>query len=234
MANVKDNKLQKVIAIGDLHGKNVWRNVPISKYDKVVFMGDYVDSKDKHTIDEISQNLIDIISLKKRFPDKIVLLLGNHDNQYLHYPKYRCSGFLPEAKNIWSSIFRNNEHLFNVALQYKNYLFTHAGISQTWYKKHASFWHEGNVLGTIIEEINKDKRHHHILYEVSEKRGGKNEFGGIFWADRTETCENYLPNIHQIVGHTRISDIIKYGDNNASITYVDCLSTVEKYWEAEI
>ena len=57
------------------------RGINIKNYDKVVFLGDYVDS---FTISNIAsyENLKDIIRLKKRDPNKVVLLLGNHDIQY--------------------------------------------------------------------------------------------------------------------------------------------------------
>ena len=54
----------------------------INEHDRFIFMGDYVDSPD---IDNLSmkKNLMDIIGLKKKYPDKVVLLWGNHDIHYL-------------------------------------------------------------------------------------------------------------------------------------------------------
>ena len=37
-----DSKMKHVI-IGDLHGKDVWKEININCYDRVVFVGDYVD-----------------------------------------------------------------------------------------------------------------------------------------------------------------------------------------------
>jgi len=34
----------KHVIIGDLHGRDVWQQVNFSKYEKAVFLGDYVDS----------------------------------------------------------------------------------------------------------------------------------------------------------------------------------------------
>jgi predicted MPP superfamily phosphohydrolase len=84
----------KHIAIGDLHGRDTWQQVNTKLYDKVIFLGDYVDS---HTLSDlvILENLKKIIALKKRPPEKVVLLLGNHDAHYLHYPRFECSGFRP-------------------------------------------------------------------------------------------------------------------------------------------
>jgi hypothetical protein len=41
----------------------------------------------------IDRNLQDIIALKKACPEKVLLLLGNHDVQYMFYPHFRSSGF---------------------------------------------------------------------------------------------------------------------------------------------
>ena len=44
----------KIIAIGDIHGRSIWKNiVSANSYDKVVFLGDYFDSFDIHTLDQI-------------------------------------------------------------------------------------------------------------------------------------------------------------------------------------
>lgn len=34
----------KHIVIGDLHGKDIWQTIDFTQYEKVVFLGDYVDS----------------------------------------------------------------------------------------------------------------------------------------------------------------------------------------------
>ena len=75
----------RYITIGDIHGRDDWQAINIRNYDKIIFIGDYVDSFEKSDF-AILENLKKIISLKKRHPDKVVLLLGNHDVQYLHYP----------------------------------------------------------------------------------------------------------------------------------------------------
>jgi len=53
----------KTITIGDLHGKDYWKNIDIEKYDKVIFLGDYVDSFNESN-DGIYNNLKEVIELK--------------------------------------------------------------------------------------------------------------------------------------------------------------------------
>ena len=73
----------KIITIGDLHGSPVWKNIRTENWDRMVFIGDYVDSSD-YDAKEIKQNLLDIIELKKMYPEKVILLWGNHDLAYFY------------------------------------------------------------------------------------------------------------------------------------------------------
>ncbi|MDB5142976.1 MAG: metallophosphoesterase [Mucilaginibacter sp.] len=56
--------IMKHIIIGDIHGRDCWREINVKNYDKVVFLSDYVDS---FTLPDLTiyQNLKDIICLKK-------------------------------------------------------------------------------------------------------------------------------------------------------------------------
>lgn len=69
----------KTLSCGDTHGLGVADIMSeiIDQHDKIIFIGDYVDS---FNIDDmsISANLFDIISLKEKYPEKIILLWGNH------------------------------------------------------------------------------------------------------------------------------------------------------------
>ena len=67
----------KVLCIGDVHGRNYWKNwVEEHKdADLVIFLGDYVDSFDISNV-EILHNLKEIIKFE-RDNDNVVLLLGS-------------------------------------------------------------------------------------------------------------------------------------------------------------
>ena len=71
----------KTLTVGDLHGKDVWKEIDTIRYDKIIFVGDYVDCFTTSNV-EIKHNLEQIIRYKKDNMDKVVLLLGNHDVQY--------------------------------------------------------------------------------------------------------------------------------------------------------
>jgi predicted phosphodiesterase len=82
----------KLLAIGDIHGRDVWKDINFKAFDKVVFVGDYVGSYTRSDW-QVYQNLKEIFDYKKQNFDKIVLLLGNQDIQYSHFSNHRCLGF---------------------------------------------------------------------------------------------------------------------------------------------
>ena len=229
--------MNKIIAIGDLHGKDCWKKVTPEEYDQIIFIGDYVDSF-TITPDKIVNNLKEVIDFKKAHSGKVTLLLGNHDIQYMEYPKYRCSGFNSFFQPDYTELFRVNRNLFQVAVQFSDYLFTHAGLSRSFVKhclpEHAQLIedkqiHVADLLNSIYNSENQA-----MLHAVSALRGGADPFGGITWADYKETSVDLLPGYHQVVGHTPREKMTKVEGDNSSITYIDVLDTGEEFFIGNI
>lgn len=231
----------KILTISDLHGRTSWRQANFDEADYVVFLGDYTDS---YFVDDstIYTNLQAIIELKRTNPDKFVLLIGNHDAQYLHFPHYRCSGFRNWAQPALSSLFAKNHDLFQVIHQQGTYLFSHAGITNQWFKRLlAKTGNETLVvtpdfdLAELLNDIHwQSDSLRDLLFEVGPRRGGSHQFGGPIWADRSETRTDYLIGFHQVVGHTPTDHFLKIGDEFSSITYTDILQTQTAFHEVII
>ena len=70
----------KIIAIGDLHGRTLWKYI-VSKvdFDVVVFIGDYFDTHENISPVQQIENFKELLDYKKQLPEKVVLLFGNHD-----------------------------------------------------------------------------------------------------------------------------------------------------------
>lgn len=223
----------KIITIPDLHGKDCWKSVDFSQYDKVVFLGDYVDSNSRFTIEQEITNLESIIELKKANPNKVELLLGNHDILYLYFEKFAKPNSYYEGKEAFTRIYTSNKALFTVAYQYQNHLWTHAGVSKKWldyYTDIISTFVKKDLLSELGQILNKmHQLHLHILATNSPLRGGIDLYGGIFSADKSETSESIVSGLHQYVGHTKVPSILKVGDDDGSISFLDCLNTEEKY-----
>jgi len=234
----------KIVTIGDLHGKGLkYWSIPIMKtilgeYDKAIFLGDYCDSFTA-TNEEIKDNLIQLINLKILFPDKIILLWGNHEGHYAWVPPhvynpYKCSGFRPEMHWDLFPLFQEHQHLFQLAYQEGSYLWTHAGLSKGWWNNNFKSLFEG--LSNVARELNESFLHMEpSLFHVSKLRGGSQTYGGPLWADKLETWNKSLPGLHQIVGHTAIERIMSRSINEStSITFCDCLDHIDDYHVVEI
>ena len=72
----------RITVIGDGHGRASWKSVDPNSCDKIVFLGDFVDSFDVNNTVMIN-NLLDIIEFKKSNHDKVILLYGNHIYLYI-------------------------------------------------------------------------------------------------------------------------------------------------------
>ncbi len=224
----------KHIVVGDLHGKNCWKQIDVSAYDRVVFLGDYVDHW-THTNTEILSNLEEIIAFKRQYPDKVILLLGNHDVQYLYFPYFRCTGFRPLMQPDLTDLFHRNRELFQVAYQQGNHLFTHAGVTNDWYDDLLSLLATSRLkisTDRIADLLNKvdQTASRSILHTVGEERGGIGN-GGITWADKKETTADMLTGYHQVVGHTPVPHVETIGNKDSSVTYVDVLQTTTYFYE---
>jgi len=240
----------KTITIGDIHGKNVWKQIDPNKYDKIIFVGDYVDDYPPTTDNQIIQNLFDIVAFKRDNPDKVVLLYGNHDLQYLN-PRLRCSGYRPSMALILGVFFNDNRELFQHSFQIKKHIWTHGGITYGWFKnillptmnamEHRGIKLSGD-LATILNMLADTSYASKSLYACGYMRDGLDPWSGPLWADKTEfgiIGKNLPDDYHQIVGHSKVPGI-KNTYNfanprcNSSIQFVDCLDTTTEFYEVEI
>lgn len=226
-----------IITIGDLHGSPAWKDVSFADWDRMVFVGDYVDSfeyDDQH----ILENLREVIRLKETHPGKVVLLWGNHDLSYLFLSKqgHGCSGFRTGMAQHLHDLFSENRDLFLTAWQTGKYIWTHAGIVREWYEKFI----EKKVTGdaTLSDTLNRLFREYDpLLFHVGPLRGGCHSHGGVFWADIRETLHDPLPGYHQVFGHTKTGNgVLSYisGDKTTSVTCTDCLETKTEFFQLKL
>jgi predicted MPP superfamily phosphohydrolase len=216
----------RTISVGDLHGNDDWQRIRPDNYDIIIFLGDYLDSAFVEDT-EMLNNLDEITAFRKAYPDKVKLLLGNHEISYL-FPAYRATGFRHYIARQVQTRLKKNAHLFQVAFQYKNYLWTHAGIQSEYYlqKILPQVRETDENLASTLNRLYKEK--YSPLFEVGPERGGgRNATGGPFWLHSTRLLENPLKGYHQIVGHTPVETIQHVNpfenDNDTSVTLCDCI-----------
>jgi hypothetical protein len=229
----------KTLTIGDLHGLADWKKVNPADFDFIIFLGDYIDS---HVVDDIEMmnNLEEIISLKASYPEKVKLLLGNHEISYL-FSQYRSTGFRYSIAEEVCIKLKNNINLFQVAWQFQNFLWTHAGINSDYYirKIMPKIMKNDECLDVTLRRLFNEE--YPPLFEVGPERGGwdKNSSGGPFWLDKSRLLENPLKGYHQIVGHTPVKTIEYHtpfkNDMDTSVTLCDCIERGDgSFYELEI
>lgn len=217
------------IVIGDVHGLTNWQDIVNSHPNhRIVFLGDYCDPYECMEDEDVVDNLWNIISCKKLYPERIVLLLGNHDMHYLFDEEhFRCgSRFNPDLEERLHDMFELNRDLFVYAYQDGERLYTHAGMGAIWFRD--VFGWEKAVTRDSLPEIARalnhpTKKQFKAMCMVGRARGGNHVYPGIFWADITEVSMP-VRGIHQVVGHNQVDrprTLKTYDDT--SITFCDCL-----------
>ena len=202
--------------IPDVHGRKFWKNA-VSLYendcDKIIFLGDYLDPYEWEGITrkEAIKNFEEIIEYKRNNKDKVVLLLGNHDMSYWSKEFHTRSRY--DSSNAYhiSDDFNKNRSLFQLAYEEKigdkNFLFTHAGVMNSWVKRNERVIGKPTVesLNHLLQIPNGIK----TLTDVSSYRTWfGDETGSIVWSDMREKQDNPKDADvegydYQIFGHTQ-------------------------------
>jgi predicted phosphodiesterase len=196
--------------IGDTHGlglKNFQLNLKKLVKDPnnmIIFVGDYCDS---FTLDDNQhiESLKEIIKFKKDNPENVILLLGNHDIAYWYntVPYINISGYRYSYAIQMHEIFQTNKELFQIAYQYENYLWTHAGVQNYWFNWIFNASKEEKQTTDIATLLNNHFLiNNSTLYVSGTARRGSHRSGGVIWCDRSELHNSPLKGYVQIVGHT--------------------------------
>lgn len=205
-------KEAKIILVPDIHGDGFWKELfdyDLDKVERIIFLGDYFDSF-HISVAEQMYNFKEILALKKRYPDKVVLLIGNHDIHYITFNG--CSGFCEaqkyEIKELIEDLFNNGQlKLFHFE---NDFLFSHAGLTQTFLNDFKlQFEIETNDIRELIEAMNLHLIDYPSFFEFKRKLSGNvygdNVFQGPLWV-RPFSLINDSVDLNQVVGHTPLPD----------------------------
>ena len=211
----------KIVILGDIHGRTIWKQIIENENpDKIIFLGDYVDTHEGISQKQQLENLKELLKYKKENSDKVILLRGNHDMSELGYDWAECSGFnltfSMDVAQLKDEFLENTQWIYREG----NIIFSHAGVSKVWMQM--------NNL-KHVDQINE--------LPPSEVFG----FTPCHFSDFTGTSETQPPtwirpqslifsgidNYIQVVGHTPVNSIcntrdeLKYSDKE--IWLCDCL-----------
>jgi predicted MPP superfamily phosphohydrolase len=215
--------MKKIIAIGDIHGRTVWKNI-VQQHedaDRIIFVGDYFDAPwekrqlGSFGVEELS-NFNEILKFKFNRSDQVVLLFGNHDYHYLPgLQTSGCSGFQLQMRPLISRVLQKaiNRNAIKWVHQEDGYLFSHAGVTQKWM-----------ALAGVedVEEINgldAEKFDYNSEYDFSGY--GQSEYQTPIWVRPDSLIANRYVGCMQVVGHTPQQNGIESVDG---VHFIDGLS----------
>src|SRR5690606_4095714 len=134
--NIKKN-LMKTIIVGDIHGRDFWKNIANKEeyFDRFIFIGDYFDSFNIGSEDQI-KNFLDICEFKEKTDREIIMLIGNHDLHYYPEIGYNgTSGYQEKSHFMLEHVIQTHRDNLQMAYEFDNILCTHAGVGETWLRK---------------------------------------------------------------------------------------------------
>lgn len=221
--------MSKVLIISDVHARPFWKEAT-EKYDqeceKIIFLGDYVDpyQDEGFTRKDAIRTLEEIIEFKLNNKDKTILLIGNHDAHYFIKNFPRSTRY--DSSNAYKikELYMQHKHIFQLAyeeiINNKKYLFTHAGLMNSWVERNKDIIGEPTVES--LNNLLDNPRGVSALSEISNYRTWLGEkSGSILWSDVREKIDlddsieyNIIPNDdsivdgydYQIFGHTQLQE----------------------------
>lgn len=201
----------KIGVIPDVHGCTAWKkNIEkLKDCDKIVFLGDYVDSlnENERGLPALA-NVKEIIEVAKSDP-RIDLLVGNHEFENYWFGHGRCSGFQENCYQAYHQFFEENADVFKIAVQYDGWVFSHAGFTKTWVEETMRFYKERitdfEYADKPIELANmllKTKNVNCFAFSDWDITGyGDSKHQSPLWVRPSALFKDYLFE-KQIIGHT--------------------------------
>lgn len=221
--------IPQILIIPDIHGRDFHKSAvkeAVKNSLDIVCLGDYLDPYPYEESHEggASKSLKELVALKKKYPHKIHLLIGNHDSSYMFHPSMCRARYDMLNGPRYHKYFQNNAKAFNLfyrtEIAGKNFIFSHAGITRQWMsvvsKKiglqtddFEAFLNELNERFKEFSVSNEKNLIWSLLSHIGVERGGQDDSGSIIWADFFEHADkkNWIDNdsITQIVGHTQLN-----------------------------
>ena len=206
MTNNIDKNSTKIIVLGDIHGRTVWKDIIDKEQpNQVIFLGDYVSTHECISESDQVSNLLEILRFKDLYPETI-LLLGNHDLQHLGYYWAECSGYFARVAELMVDL--KEEFLAKTQWIHiiGNTIFSHAGISTKWL--------ESNRL--TLDGINSLEPSERFGFSSSNPRDiyGTSPEQPPTWIRPTTLVDVMIPGYDQVVGHTPVERCYNVKDSS--------------------
>lgn len=216
----------KIIAIGDTHGRDFWKWIARTQtFDKLVVLGDYFDSFEIGATEQMD-NFRELMAYKKANPDKVILLIGNHDFHYLPVAMEAMevyTGFQQKHAFQISRLLEEHKNLLQMCYKWENYLFTHAGVTHTWLND--AGYHEETIDVFINELFQYQPRW--FFFNGNDPYGDDVTQPPV-WVRPASLMKNAYryETIRQVVGHTTMRKLKVVKDR---FFFIDTSGTSQEY-----
>jgi hypothetical protein len=249
----------KWLIIPDVHGREFWKE-PVTRTlqetdAKICFLGDYHDpypyefTSGEDYLQESVDNFKQILELKKKYLDRVTLLIGNHDCGYAIGDDICSSRMDRWHRRELEKLFQENKELFQIAedcdIAGRHFVFSHAGILKGWADR---VWGEeaAGPAFNVVDQLNQAwwEDQYGVLNSLGDYdswRGwGGYDYGSPIWSDirswvRVTPEETFGFNI---VGHTQCNEAVML-DTIADLDcrqafYLDSDGNIRNYESDEI
>lgn len=202
----------KIVALGDTHGRLNWKDIvakELESSDKIVFIGDYFDTHDDVSPEQQITNFMDILEFKVANMDKVVLLIGNHDFHYLSGINESYSGF----QYGWSKSFNEilepalAEGLMQMCYVHDKYLFTHAGVTNTWCLTHKVNRLPNKIEDSINELFKTNKYAFYFQMGDNYSQSGNDVTQSPIWVRIPSLFNDGVDEFTFVVGHSTLKEL---------------------------
>ena len=221
----------KITCLGDTHGRTIWKDIVAKENDSdlIIFMGDYFDTRDNITTEEQINNFKEIIEFKKNNIDKVILLIGNHDYHYMKGVDEQYSGHQRINSFVITDVIEDalSEDLLQMCYQVDNYIFTHAGVTNSWAKSNEI---DVENLQQSINDLFKYQRYSFRFtmgYNFSQT--GNDVTQSPIWVRPQSLFRDMISDgvtkFVCVVGHTTMDQL----GIGPTIIITDCLGTSQEY-----
>lgn len=206
----------KVLVIGDVHGSHKWHRVyeKINKVDRAIFLGDFFDNwvNDWVNFNQI-ENFENVLEFRRMHPDKVIVLLGNHDlNSYLMPHGEAISGHQINKEIDIKECLEKHLSEVDIAWKLNDWVFSHAGFSKTWMRN--------NDIDSIkmVNQCFHDKIWTPFRFSGYDMFGKDNTQGPLWIRPGALISDMYFKK--QVVGHTELANGPEKYEYQGNILYV--------------
>lgn len=211
----------RYLILPDVHGRDFWvKPVEEALADpgvKIIFEGDFHDpypwefENEPNYLQKSIDNFKEILNIKQQNPERVTLLIGNHDCGYAISEEICSSRMDYRHKDEIGELFTENWELFQLAdeceIAGRHFIFSHAGIHKKWAER--VFGKDcDDVVNSLNEIWKSDNRE--LLYWLGDYdayRGwGGCQYGSLVWSD-IRSWAGVTPEESfgfHIVGHTQL------------------------------